>query len=149
MVATMPVVRVACRACRAELARERRGALDDDAVRAVPVGGRPLGGEVGGHAVDVLDDDGVAPVDDADGLEAHRADGAGLDRAGRDLERAVGGALLVGLADLVELDAELGRRPCAPAAPTRSDCTPGIAMMAGWSSGLPKPNTSNIMNVTG
>ena len=29
------------------------------------------------------------------------------------------------------------------------DCTPGIAMIAWCSIGLPKPNTSNITNVTG
>ena len=28
-------------------------------------------------------------------------------------------------------------------------CTPGIAMIGVWSSGLPKPNTSRITNSTG
>ena len=29
------------------------------------------------------------------------------------------------------------------------DCTPGMAMIAWYSIGLPKPNTSNITNATG
>ena len=54
----------------------------------------------------MLDDDRVVPVHHTDRLHADRADGAGLDDAGGDLERAVGHAPVVGLADRVELDAE-------------------------------------------
>ena len=60
---------------------------DDDPVGAVAFRGRPLGREVGRHAIDVLDHDRVAPVDDADRLEAHGPDGAGVDGSRGDVER--------------------------------------------------------------
>ena len=76
----------------------------------------------------MLDDDGVAAVDHADGLHADRADGAGLDDAARDLEPAGRDLALVGLADLVELtpSASATMRTAGPHVP---GCTPGSAMI--------------------
>jgi hypothetical protein len=81
-------------------------AVEHDAIGAV-ARGRPVGRDVVRHAVDVLDHDRVAAVDDADRLEAHRGDRARLDHARGDLEPLVGDALVVGLADRVELHAQV------------------------------------------
>ena len=62
--------------------------------------------DVAGEAGDVVDDDRLAPVDDADGLEADRAAGAGFDGPEGGLDRLLGQPPVVGLADLVDLDAE-------------------------------------------
>ena len=102
-----PVEREAGRGSDLQLAAQRGLAVDHDPVGAVAFGGRPVRREVGRHAIDVFDHDRVASVDDADRLEAHRADGAGVDGSRRDLERPIRHPLLVGLADLAERDAEL------------------------------------------
>ena len=67
---------------------------------------RPVGGEGVVKPGDVLHDDGGPAVDDALHLEAQRGRGAGFDSACRDVERRLRGPALMGLADLVELDAE-------------------------------------------
>src|SRR5258708_2902057 len=90
-----------------KLAREARDAVDDDPVRPVARRGRPLRREVWRHAIDVLDDDRVAAVDDADCLEAHGSYGLCLDGAGCDFEGSVRDALVVCLSYPVELHAEL------------------------------------------
>ena len=64
------------------------------------------GGDVAGHADDVVDDDRLATVDDAGRDRPHRTDGAGGDGPERHLEVPVGQLALEPPADLVELDAQ-------------------------------------------
>ena len=67
---------------------------------------RPVGCDIGSQPGDVLDDDGLAAVDDTDGLHPQCAAGAGLDGAHRDLQRPVRHRAVEGLAHLLHLDAE-------------------------------------------
>ena len=97
---------------------DARPALDDHAMRPVPVGRRgPVGGAGRVDAGDVLDDDAGLARDDALHLETDRALRAGLERAhGASGHRGVQRAAQQRLADLVELDAErAGHQPDLPA----------------------------------
>ncbi len=91
---------------RREPAVEVRLAFEHDPVRQVGLADGPVGADVAGEAGDVVDDDRLATVDDADRLEADRTAGAGFDRAEGGLDRLIGQPPVVGLADLVDLDAE-------------------------------------------
>lgn len=77
-----------------ELGVKARLAVDDDAPDAVGSAGsalRPIGGEVVGDAVDVLDGDDVDTVDDADATGPGGTDGSGFDKPERGgISRGVG-----------------------------------------------------------
>ena len=54
----------------------------------------------------MFDDDGLAPVDDTDGLHPQRTTGSRLDGAHRDLQRPLGHRAVERLTNLLDLDAE-------------------------------------------
>src|SRR5438270_7837388 len=80
-------------------------AVDDDAPDAVGSAGsacRPVGGEVVGDAVDVLDRDDVDAVDDADATRPGGADGSRLDKPERGGDVARSGQKFARLANVVQ-----------------------------------------------
>src|SRR5262249_55356498 len=112
------IVVVAPGAAELQVADHRRHALDDDAVAAGPGRLRPLGRDLGTQARHVLEHDRGPAAHHALDLEAqpgHRARGH---RSRGHGERRRGGAFLVGLADVLDLDAE-GRGDAVQHGPPR------------------------------